>query len=245
MSRRCFIAGSEGAGTSCLQRALATHQELACLDPLDSYLVLSGRSAPVYANKLLVLHIPSLSEQLDWAEPSAFGLRARLAPFYRGERVVFLVRDFEGTVAALLKPCAGRSRIDDIVIPYLRRKADSDVCFARRWQRELELCARTGSKAAYGALYWAHKNEALFRYLRYRYPVLPLGFEALLRAPRFELSRTLRFLGATTGSMVRDEIDVEGEAGAPLSSQDASVASVIASPIAREVRNCLGTRGFD
>lgn len=67
--------------------------------------------------------------------------------------------------------------------------------FAEEFAAERALCERSGSLAAYGALYWIFKNRALLRYREAGYPVLPVAYEALVKHPERELRRVCAALG--------------------------------------------------
>lgn len=195
-SRWFFITGCQRSGTTMLRLVLECHSDVFCFDEIQSYRVLGTREhAEEITKRLVGFKIPRLAEQLDGAETYDYGLPEAPAGFYRGQKVLFIVRDFRDVVASMLKLRGTRSWLEEWAVPIVRHKVERDAGFAERWRGELALCETSGSLAAIGALYWAYKNEALLRYAERRYPVLPLSYESLVSAPRTELERVCRFLG--------------------------------------------------
>ena len=194
---RCFlITGCQRSGTTMMRLVLESHSDIACLDETQSYKALAtGEHDGASNGSLLGLKIPRLAEQLDQDEVADLGLDLEIPPFYRGQRVLFLVRNFRDVIASMLKLRGAKTWLEQWAVPIIRRKAETDSRFARRWKDELELCDRAGSLPMFGALYWAYKNDALLRYVRRGLPVLPIGYEALVTDPRGELARVCRFLG--------------------------------------------------
>jgi hypothetical protein len=194
---RCFfITGCQRSGTTMLRLVLESHPEIACLDETRSYKALStGEHDGPAGASLLGLKVPRLAEQLDQDRVSDLGLDMEIAPFYRGQRVLFLVRNFRDVIASMLKLRGATTWLEQWAVPIIRRKAQADPRFGWRWKDELDLCERAGSLPMFGALYWAYKNDALLRYTRRGLPVLPIGYEALVSDPRGELQRVCAFLG--------------------------------------------------
>ena len=179
-----------------LRLVLESHSKIFCFDEIQSYRVLATREheAEITADRV-GFKIPRLAEQLDHPEPSDYGLTDPPARFYDGQKVLFIIRDFRDVVASMLKLRGKNTWMEDWAVPILRQKAEREPGFAERWRKELAVCEKTGSLAAFGALYWAYKNDALLRYLQLGYPVLPIDYESFVAAPRPELRRVCQWLG--------------------------------------------------
>lgn len=251
-----------------LRLILECHSEIFCFDEMQSYHVLSAREHEGDITEQLVgFKIPRFAEQLDHPQPYDYGLTETPAPFYRGQKVLFMVRDLRDTVASMLKLRGNKSWLEDWAVPILRHKAEQETEFAQRWRKELALCQESMSLAAFGALYWAYKNEALLRYVQQRYPVLPISYESLVTAPRAELGRVCRWLGVdfqealldhpqqahgelyesgltVGGTDPKRRIDVAsvGQWQAWLNPADERLASEIARPIENQIAPLLATR---
>jgi len=242
-----------------LRLILECREDICCLDEARSYRVLAGH--PQQATKRLVgLKIPRLAEQLDQPHPYDYGLPEPLPAFYRGQKILFLVRNFRDAIASMLKLRGQQSWLEDWAIPILRHKAATEPEFAQRWSRELTLCAESASAVAWGALYWTYKSEALLRYREKQFPVLPISYESLVRSPRVEVTRICRFLGVRFEEALlnhhqlgHDELDENGFAVGGtdptrridsnsvgqwrswLSSDDERLAASIALPVANQI----------
>jgi len=179
-----------------LRLIVECHSELACLDEPRSHRVLAGCEYEGEVTKPRIgFKIPRLAEQLDHPQPYDYGLTEKVSSFYRRQCVLFMVRDYKDVVASMLKLRGHKSWLEEWGIPILNHKAETEPDFAHRWREELALCRSSESLVALGALYWAYKNEALLRYLRLQYPVLPIAYETLVSDPRAELNRVCKFLG--------------------------------------------------
>lgn len=194
-SRRFFITGCQRSGTTLLRLILEGHEDIRCLDEARSYRVLAGHESDHDdSSRLVGFKIPRLAEQLDRRETYDCGLPDAPADFYRGEKVLFMVRNHRDVIASMLKLRETKSWLEDRGIPIVLHKAATEPAFIERWRKELTFCANTASLVPYGALYWAYKNDALLRYLDMQLPVLPISYESLVRNPRIELGRICRFL---------------------------------------------------
>jgi hypothetical protein len=263
-----FIAGCQRSGTTLLRLVLECHSQIFCFDEAQSYRVLEQRTHDGAIGKRLVgFKIPRLTEQLDQADPRDHGLPERVGPFYRGQPVIFMVRDARDVVSSMLKLRGQRSWLEEWAIPIIEDKA-RDPEFARHYRRELALCRSVESPAAYGALYWSFKNDALERYLRAGHPVLPVRYEALVAEPRRELGAICRFLGVALeptllahARQAHGELDERGLAigntdprrsidgasvgqwSAWLGEREQQLVDEISAPTAERVRELLATDG--
>lgn len=216
-----FIAGCQRSGTTLLRLILECHSQIFCFDEARSYSVLAAPSAAAMdsAKRLVGFKIPRLTEQLGEGDCYDYGLPARPWRFYAGQPVLFMVRDPRDTIASMLKLRGNRSWLEDWAVPIIEHKCERDPSFAERWREELRVCRSSGSLAAFGALYWAYKNEAILRYVDRGYPVLPVGYESLVRSPQYELRRACAHLGVSFESGLlnheqreHDELDGNGMA---------------------------------
>lgn len=179
-----------------LRLILECHSQISCFDELRSYQLLSTRSHEGSLHKPLVgFKVPRFAEQLDYSEPYDLGLTETFTRFYTGQNVVFIVRDVRDVVASMLRLHGTRSWLEEWAIPIIEDKLQREREFARRWANEFAICREDGSFAAYGALYWSYKNDALIRYARARYPVLPVSYERLVCTPEPPLRRVCEWLG--------------------------------------------------
>lgn len=260
-SERFFITGCQRSGTTMLRLILEGHHDIRCVDEMRSYRVLAGHEPDHGEAKPLVgFKIPRLAEQLDRRDAYDYGLPDAPTDFYRGEKVLFMVRNFRDVIASMLKLRGAASWLEDWGIPILRHKAATEPEFAERWRKELSLCAIGPSRIAGGATYWAYRCDALLRYLDMQLPVLPISYESLVRNPRIELARICRFLAvpfdeallkhhqlehgdldqeglATGGTDPTRRIDARsvGQWRDWLTAEDERLASGIAAPIANRI----------
>jgi len=191
-----FITGCQRSGTTMLRLILECHSQISCFDELRSYQLLSTRSHEGSLHKPLVgFKVPRFAEQLDYSEPYDLGLTETFSRFYTGQNVVFIVRDVRDVVASMLRLHGTRSWLEEWAIPIIEDKLQREREFARRWADEFAICREARSLAAYGALYWSYKNDALIRYARARYPVLPVRYERLVCTPEPPLRRVCEWLG--------------------------------------------------
>lgn len=195
---RFFIAGCQRSGTTLLRLVLECHPDVFCLDEDTSYPALMRGDCPKpNGQRLTGFKVPRWAEQL--AEPVAFdeGQAETAENFYRGEPVVYLVRDVRDVVASMRKLQMGADRtwLEFCAWPILEAKIKQPA-FAERYAAEIARLRFAGEPGAMvGALYWKYKTAPLFDYRRRGWPVLPVRYEDLVRAPRRQLRRIVRFLG--------------------------------------------------
>lgn len=175
---------------------LECHSQVECWDERLSYLVMAGRYRPRPERALVGLKVPCLTEQLldktIW-DPL---LLPRATNRYRGQPVIFLVRDVRDVVASMATLEMGRRPWLELCLePTVRLKLAGDGPFAARYGEAFARAASAGRPAlARAAVYWRYKNAALTDYLAHRLPVLPVRYEDLVTGPRTEIQRVCDFL---------------------------------------------------
>lgn len=192
---RFFIAGCQRSGTTLMRLVLECHPDVFCFDETRGYQVLASDDRDVPAGKAVGFKIPRWTEQLADPVLADEGLAERAPRFYAGEPVVFMLRDVRDIAASMMKLDAGRGSWLDV---YGRSILDAKIrqpAFASRYQREITLVRSTGDAAAVAALYWKYKTDAYFDYRARGWPVLGVGYEALVACPEPWLRRVVGFLG--------------------------------------------------
>jgi hypothetical protein len=190
---RFFILGCQRSGTTLVRLVLECHPLVGCLDEQRAYRALA-LDEPLPADKLcLGFKVPRWTEVL--AEPCFHDeqLGRTVAGVYRGEPLIFLLRDVRDTVASMLRLPANRrqSWLDFWGRRELARQMQSPA-FRDRFGREIERL-HAGGEAAHlaGALYWKYKTQAYFDYSDHGWPVCPVRYEDLVAAPEHHLRRVL------------------------------------------------------
>jgi len=195
---RFFIVGCQRSGTTLMRLVLESHPRVECLDETRAYAALAGRAAPRgSAGGLVGFKIPRWTEQMANPRLSDPGLESDAEAFYSGEPLLFMLRDVRDTVASMVKLFSGPQGgwLEQWGIPILESKLKLDS-FRERFAREVasyELAA--DRRVAAAALYWTYKTAPLFDYVQRGWPVLPVRYEDLARAPAPTLRRVLRWLG--------------------------------------------------
>jgi hypothetical protein len=190
-----FIIGCHRSGVTFARLVLERHTEIECRDELTSYAILRGRDGGMRRRRLGLV-TPFLTEQLGAPTLWDLAWTREFANGYRGQPLIFMVRDACDSVASMCAVRAfRRSWIVAGVMPALRAKIERDRRFAERYRSELAaLEARSYPDLATAAFYWRYKTEALIDYLALRLPVLPVRYEDLINQPRVELLRICEFL---------------------------------------------------
>lgn len=193
---RFFIAGCQRSGTTLMRLVLECHPDVFCFDETRGYQVLAREAADGPAGKTVGFKVPRWTEQLAEAVLADEGLAERAARFYAGEPVVFMVRDARDTAASMMKLDAGSGSWLDVYGRSILEAKTRQPAFARRYAREIGLLREAGdSRASVAALYWKYKTAAYFDYKARGWPVLGVGYEALVARPEPWLRAVVGFLG--------------------------------------------------
>ena len=191
-----FIVGCQRSGTTLMRLILECHSCIQCCDESASYNVISGRNTPVRERPLLGLKVPCITEQ--FADRSLWErlLLPEMPNDYRGQRLIFMMRDVRDTVASMMQLRLQRgSWLETSLLPSLRLKIAKDDAFRRRYASEIaKLNEARHPNLARAAFYWRYKCEALFHYLQEGFPALLVRYEDLTRQPQLELLRVCGFL---------------------------------------------------
>lgn len=199
-----FIAGCHRSGTTLMRLILDCHSEIYCFDERESYGVLSRgpntHGLDYTTHTRIGYKIPRLTEQLLSEKPfdyDSWGMSSPMAPFYRGDPAIFMVRDYRDVVVSMM----GLKLIDDTpwlaewCIPMISFKMRYEPGFRERWKAEIALASASTSMIGWGALFWAYKNEALLRYIAAGLPVLAVQYEHLVTDPEANIRRVCALLG--------------------------------------------------
>ncbi|MFO0958346.1 MAG: sulfotransferase [Isosphaeraceae bacterium] len=200
--RRFFIAGSQRSGTTLVRLVLGSHPDICCYDEVDGYAALAEGSCSDVA-RLVGFKVPMWTEMLGEECPAD----PRAAGVYRGEPIVFLLRDVRDTVASMLRlrSTATQSWLAAWGRPILEGAIASRPGFTGRFAREIaRLRELSEPEVAVGALYWKFKTIAYFDHLDRGRPVCPLRYERLTADPEPELRQVLDFLGLPWDPAVLD-----------------------------------------
>jgi hypothetical protein len=198
VDRWFFITGCQRSGTTLLRFVLECHPEVFCFDELDSYRVLSSSQCEDTISKHWVgFKVPRWAEQLDCELLRDFGLPDEARRIYRGQKILFLVRDYRDTISSMLKlPGRKKSWLEEWGEAILEAHVEYGDGFPEKWARELAMCRAAPNRlVAIGALYWKFKNAALLRYVERGYPVLAICYERLVTHPEEQLRRVCTFMG--------------------------------------------------
>jgi hypothetical protein len=195
---RFFIAGCQRSGTTLLRLVLECHPDIFCLDEDTSYPALMRGDCPKpRGERLTGFKVPRWAEQLGEPLASDEGQAETAEHFYRGEPVVYLMRDARDVVASMqkLKMAATQTWLEFCARPILEAKLRQPA-FAGHYAAEVAKLRSAGDPGAMvGALYWKYKTAPVLDYRRRGWPVLLVRYEDLVRAPRRQLRRITRFLG--------------------------------------------------
>lgn len=175
---------------------LECHSCIECYDERSSYRILCNELEPTHVRPLIGLKVPQLTEQL--AAPCLRDDAAVLAGTpgienpYRGEKVVFMIRDARDVVASMLTLNSWLTRFGN---PVLEAKITGDPDFAERYSAEIEhVRASAHPEVARAALIWRYKVDPFVAYIGKGYPVLPVRYELLVTQPRLELMNVCKLL---------------------------------------------------
>jgi hypothetical protein len=197
MQERFFIVGCQRTGTTLMRLVLETHPEIYCYDELLAYSVLqNGSHVEMKGSRLVGFKIPRWTEQLDSPVLLVVGPEGPCNRFYRGEKILFLVRDVRDAVCSMMKLKAGESCWCEIwVPPILEGKLSNDPTFRSRYAAELEIIESSSHRLiGMAALYWKYKTASLLDYQSKGFPVMGIPYEGLVTEPLSTLMGICRHL---------------------------------------------------
>lgn len=200
--KRFLIVGCQRTGTTLMRLLLESHNQIDCIDELLSYFVLAGRCPPPNSTARLVGYkVPVWTEQLcerilSGNELVALANLDGLRTFYKGEKIVFMVRNSLDTVSSMMSLKMGAtSWFEQTAIPVLKKKM-SDSEFVRAFGADIALIDSSSDPiATVGALYWKFKTSALCNYVNAKMPVHIVEYETLVTSPEPVLRGLVAFLG--------------------------------------------------
>jgi hypothetical protein len=193
-----FILGCQRTGTTLLRLILETHPELACYDEIRGYEVLQNSAVNNYPDARLVgFKLPRWTEQIRNAVLWDEGLPGTCKNFYRGEQILFLLRDVRDTIASMLKLKVGEFTWCELWVPrIIEAKLAREEAFGKRYAKELTSIEHCDSRLiGLAALYWKYKTQAFFDYREEALPVLAIPYEQLVRDPHPVLQSACWHLG--------------------------------------------------
>lgn len=197
--RRFLIAGCQRSGTTLLRLALNAHPDISVYDETLGYRLLMGESSEDAAageTPLTGYKIPRWTDLLPGPTKGDPDQGFHTTWSYGGEPIIFIVRDVHDVVASMDSlEISGQSWLERFGVPLLkyRLRTFPELTSEFEWATGL-LADDSVGKFAAGALYWRLKNEALLRFQSLGYPVHPLRYESLARAPEPNLRAVLEFL---------------------------------------------------
>jgi hypothetical protein len=196
-----FISGCQRSGTTLLRLILESHVAIKCFDEEVGYalLIRDARGeidrAQINAVKLFGYKIPRFAEQLTrpiFYDPDYGAFQS----FYRGEKVIHIVRDPADVIASMMTLRVGGNaswidRYGREILHWMVARAETDNVYKEKYA---EIESKGFPAHMVGALYWEIKNQGLFDLLKNGMPVFPVKYEKLVASPRAELLTLCRFL---------------------------------------------------
>ena len=186
---------------------LSSHPATRCVDEARAYPILLGRRPDAdddaESGTIRIFKIPRYTEQLD-RDRTRDPVYGNGPAFYRGEPVLFCLRDPRDVIASMLTLTEPSGRWVDLHAKALVEFWISDNEFASRWPDEINalrhLVASSGETSAaadtaYCAMLWAYKTSALPELLRNGYCVTPVHYERLVEDPEMSIRPALDAIG--------------------------------------------------
>src|SRR5260221_4692090 len=101
---RFFIAGCQRSVTTLVRLVLECHPDIFCLDEDTSYPALQHGECPKpRGERLTAFKVPRWAEQFGEPLAADYGQTETAVNFYRGEPIVYLVRDVRDVIASMRK----------------------------------------------------------------------------------------------------------------------------------------------
>ncbi len=193
---RFFILGCQRSGTTLVRLILECHPKIFCFDEWNAYksLKINDYNRLLSSNKKFYGYkIPRWTEKLNDGLIFDPGDGVWMRRFYRGEPIIFLLRDVRDTVTSMFRLKAGSSNWwtewGDIILGFKMRSRR----FVKLYCNDLPRIEANPFAAA--ALYWKFKTQAFFEYRDLGWPVYGLRYEDLVRKQEVELKKIVKFLG--------------------------------------------------
>ncbi len=177
---------------------LESHPDVFCYDELKGYAVLQKSILEAFPPaRLIGFKLPRWTEQLSCQVLLDEGQAGPCDNFYRGEKILFLLRDVRDTIASMLKLKAGESNWCEIwVSRIIDAKLARDETFRTRYSLERNIIENCSNRLiGLAALYWKYKTESYFLYRSKGFPVLPISYEGLVTRPKATLQLVCAHLG--------------------------------------------------
>lgn len=200
MQERFFILGCQRTGTTLMRLILEAHPEVFCYDEIKGYAVLQKsvlEDLPLA--RLIGFKIPRWTEQLNFQILFDDGAEGPCEKFYRGEKILFLLRDVRDTIASMLKLKMGQSNWCELWVPrIIEAKLVHDETFRARYSSELEIIENCNKPlVGLAALYWKYKTDSFFLYRDGGLPIVAVSYERLVTNQRATLHVVCAHLGIT------------------------------------------------
>jgi Sulfotransferase family len=193
---RFFILGCQRSGTTLTRLILESHPDVFCYDELFAYGILQQQLVePSHSERLTRFKIPRWTEQLMEPHVVDYGPEGPCENFYRGERIIFLLREIKDNVSSMMKLptwCETWAR------PIVAAKVANTPTFGLRYARELRIVEDCHDPiVGTAALYWRYKNDSFLDYIEAGLPIMGVRYEDLVNAPRPVLQAICGHLGLT------------------------------------------------
>lgn len=206
--KKFFIIGCNRSGTTLLRLILESHSAISCKDEATSYDILrDNRKVGAVLNeaagkKWIGFKIPRFTQQLsnpiihsydEINDPSK-----PFETFYRGEPLVFIVRDVRDVVCSMknLKTLDNKPWIKKRAIPIIKYWIENSPEFRTQFDSEIsKVNAAVYYDLSTCSLFWKFKNISYFKYVELKFPILKIKYEELVKQPRETINSVIRFLG--------------------------------------------------
>jgi hypothetical protein len=198
IQERFFILGCQRTGTTLLRLILEAHPDVFCYDELKAYAVLQKTCIEDFPSvRLIGLKIPRWTEQLTCPVLFDEGPEGPCDNFYRGEKILFLLRDIRDSMSSMFKLKFGESSWCETWVPaIIETKLARDEAFCERYSAELDIIEGSNKRLiGLAALYWKYKTDAFLSYRAQGFPIVPVPYEQLVTNPRPILELTCAHLG--------------------------------------------------